>query len=160
MAQSANPYQLEKPVWTDLDFENMGWHDSKLFALSFGNNYEFLFDIDYIFKWVQRGKTFRFWVSPCTLVFENVHDVEIQIDETAEGINIDEIRRDNPQRAKNTEFIKIVTEFDWTLDTQQGAIYFKSTGFKQYVRKNPKYMHGQYFELSERGGISFEKILL
>ena len=71
MTPSSKIYQLEKFLWTDHDFENMDWHDCKLFAISFGDNFQLLLDIDYIFKWVQTGKTFKFWVSPCTLVFEN-----------------------------------------------------------------------------------------
>jgi hypothetical protein len=159
MTQSSKSYQLDKTIWTDLDFENMGWHGAKLFAISFGDNYELLFDIDYIFKWVQIGKTFKFWVSPCTLVFENVYDVELQMDGISGGIDIDEISRKNPQTPKNAEFIKVDTEFDWTIDAQQGSIFFKSIGYKQYVRQLPKFIHGQYFKLADRGGISFDKVL-
>ena len=159
MTQSSKSYQLEKTIWTDQDFENMGWHDAKLFAISFGGNYELLFDIDYIFKWVQTGKTFKFWVSPCTLVFENVYDVEFQMDGISGGLDIDKISCNNPQRPKNAEFIKVETEFDWTIDTQQGSIFFKSIGYKQYVRQLPKFIHGQYFKLTDRRGISFDKVL-
>ena len=74
------------------------------------------------------------------------------------GIDIDEISRDNPQKPKNADFIKVDTEFDWTINTQQGSLYFKSVGYKQYVRQSPKYMPGQYFELTKRGGISFDKV--
>ena len=159
MTQSSKSYHLEKGLWTDHDFENMGWHDCKLFAISFGDNFQLLFDIDYIFKWVQTGKTFKFWVSPCTLVFENVYDVEFQMDGISGGIDIDEISRDNPQKPKNADFVKVDTEFDWTIDTQQGSIFFKSIGYKQYVRQIPKLIYGQYFELAERGGISFDTII-
>ncbi len=77
------------------------------------------------------------------------------MDAISGGIDIDEISRDNPQKPKNADFINVDTEFDWTIDTQQGSIYFKSIGYKQYVRQIPKLIHGQYFEMKERGGISF-----
>ena len=140
----------------DSDFEMMGWHDSLIYAFSLGNNFEFILDIDYIFKWVQTGKTFKFWVSPCTLVFENVYDVEFQMDGISGGIDIDEISRDNPQKPKNADFVKVDTEFDWTIETQQGSIFLKSIGYKQYVRQIPKLINGQCFKLKERGGISFD----
>jgi hypothetical protein len=138
MTPSSKSYQLQKSLWTNHDFENMGWHDSKLFAISFGDNFQLLFDIDYIFKGVQTEKTFKFWVSPCTLVFENVYDLEFQMDGISGGIDIDEITRNNPQKTKNADFIKVDTEFDWTIDTQQGSIFFKSIGYKQYVRQIPE----------------------
>jgi hypothetical protein len=150
MTSSSKSYQLEKSLWTNHDFENMSWHDCKLFAISFGDNFQLLFDIDYIFKWVQTGETFKFWVSPCTLVFENVYDLEIQMDRISAGIDIDEINRDNSQRPRNADFVKVDTEFDWTIDTQQGSLYFKSIGYKQYVRQIPKLVRGQYFGLKTK----------
>lgn len=159
MTQSPKTFHLEKSVWTDNDFEDMGWHDSKLFAISFGDNFQLLLDIDYIFKWVQTGKKFKFWVSPCTLVFENAYDVEFKMDRISSGVDIDEISRTNPQNPNYADFIKADTEFDWTIDTQQGSIFFKSIGYKQYVRKIPKLIQGQYFELKERGGVSFDTII-
>ena len=150
MTQSSKPYQLEKSVWTDDDLENMGWHDCKLFGISFGDNFQMLLDIDYIFKLVKTGKTFKFWVSPCTLVFENVYDLEFQMDGISNGIEIDDITRDNSQNPRNADFIKRDTEFDWTIEAQQGSICFKSVGLKQYVRKVPKLIPGQYLELSTK----------
>lgn len=155
MTQTSKSYQLEKAIWTDNDFETMGWHDCMIYAFSFGHNFQLLLDIDYIFKWVQTGKTYKFWVAPCTLVFENAYDIEFQIDGCSGGLEIDDISRNNPLRPKNADFIKIDTEFDWTIGTQQGSIFFKSVGYKQYVRQIPKFIHGQQFGLKERGGVSF-----
>jgi len=43
-------FVLEKSVWTETDFEKMGWNDVVIHGLSFGlAQYELLFDIDYIF---------------------------------------------------------------------------------------------------------------
>lgn len=47
-----NDYQLEKYLWTEEDFNQMGWHDSNIYAIAFGENFEFKLDIDYIFQWV------------------------------------------------------------------------------------------------------------
>ena len=112
-------------------------------------------DIDYIFKWMEAGKKYKFWVSPCTLVFENAYDIIIDIESSSGGLDIDDIIRDNPQKPKNADFIKRETEFDWIVETQQGAISFKSVCFKQYVRQTPKLLNSQFIGLTDRGGVSF-----
>lgn len=155
MTQTSNPYQLNKSIWTEDDFDMMDWHDGFIYAFSFGENYQFLLDIDYIFKWVEARKKYKFWVSPCTLVFENAYDIIIDIESSSGGLDIDNIIRQNPQRPKNADFIKRETEFDWIIETQQGSISFKSVGFKQYVRQTPKLLNNQFIGVTDRGGVSF-----
>src|SRR5260221_10243754 len=74
-------YELEKWIWTEQDFEEMGWHDCHIYAVAFlPETFEFVLDLDYICKWVNPkppAENFSFWVSPATLVFENVHDLEL-----------------------------------------------------------------------------------
>ncbi|MEQ8198297.1 MAG: hypothetical protein ABRQ27_09870, partial [Clostridiaceae bacterium] len=60
-------FNVEKWVWTTNDFEKMGWHDCKIHAMAFDElNFKILFDIDYIFKWVEPGEDerYHFWISP------------------------------------------------------------------------------------------------
>ena len=76
-------YVLEKPVWDDTDFDVMGWHDATVWSV-FANpeQYQFFLDLDYIFQWVHPSADetyFKFWVSPVTMVFDNVHSVELDI---------------------------------------------------------------------------------
>ena len=77
-------YKLEKPIWDDGDFSKMGWHDSIVWSmLAIPDDFEFLFDLDYIFKWVhpKEGEMYyKFWVAPVTMVFENAHDIKINIE--------------------------------------------------------------------------------
>ncbi|TDQ78322.1 hypothetical protein [Sphingobacterium yanglingense] len=66
-------YKLEKTIWTEYDYEQMGWHDASIYGFIFQNDNidstttDLLFDIDYIFKWVHpvppKGN-FSFWVAP------------------------------------------------------------------------------------------------
>ena len=76
-------YTIEKWIWTEADFEVMGWHDNRIYALAFSaDTFELILDIDYIFKWInpEPGETFfQFWTAPATLVFQNVYDVEFDI---------------------------------------------------------------------------------
>ncbi len=66
--------ELEKSVWTEQDYEVMGWHDCRLWAMVADiDAFEFSLDLDYIFKWVQPGPGetyFKFWVCPVTMVFK------------------------------------------------------------------------------------------
>ncbi len=42
-------YQLEKNIWTDTDFEKMGWHDNHIYKIRLIKDLEL--DIDYILQW-------------------------------------------------------------------------------------------------------------
>jgi hypothetical protein len=151
-------YQLEKLIWTDNDYDQMGWHDSRVYAIAFDDKeFRFMLDIDYIFQWIHplEGETyFKFWVAPVTLIFENIWDLKINIDSNG-GLEIDDIHRSNPNLPKNADFVNNRTEYDWIIETQQGEITFKSIGFKQYTKQKPILLSSQEIELEKRGGISF-----
>lgn len=151
-------YNLEKGTWTTNDFERMCWHDCKIYAIAFDKiNFKLLIDIDYIFKWVdpEEDKYFRFWISPATLIFENVYDINIEFSYNMET-TIDNVERINPSRPKNADYIKKDTEWEWIIDGHDGDICFKSVGYTLYIRKMPVYKKNQYLELDERGGYSFD----
>jgi len=150
-------YQLEKTLWTETDFELMSWHDCPIHALSFDKEYKILLDIDYIFSWVlmKNKRKYKFWISPCTLVFENVYDITFESDHTT--IIIDNISRENPQRPKNAEYLNKDLEYDWIIETTAGEISFKSVGFKQYVRQTPVLVGTQELDFEIRNGISFNR---
>ena len=105
-------YELEKWIWTEADFERMGWHDSKIYALAFSpETFELLLDIDYIFEWVQPEpgkKFFKFWIDPATLVFQNVYDVDFDIQAMGPELEILSIVREQ-SRAPETQLILIKT---------------------------------------------------
>jgi hypothetical protein len=130
-------YQLEKTLWTGADFELMGWHDARVQAISFGKDYQLLLDIDYIFEWVypEEGETyFKFWIAPCTLVFENVYSLKFDLEVSVPSeLYIDEIKRTNPNPTPNGELI----EYDWQIESDGGSVTFKATDYNQYVRYTP-----------------------
>jgi hypothetical protein len=149
-------YQLPREIWTLDDFEEMAWHDCHIHAISFKTDFKLLFDIDYIFKWVLDEKKYKFWIAPCTLIFENCYNVNFDLEMSVPGLEIDSLTRENPKKPGNSEFIEKRIEFDWMMDTQQGNISFTSVGFSQYVRRKPVFSYAQFFEQEERGGISFD----
>jgi hypothetical protein len=154
-------YRPEKWIWTDSDFEQMGWHDVCLHGMStvqeppheFPERLELLLDIDYKFEWVHQGedKPFKFWMAPATLVFRDVFELSIQIRASQPDIEIDEIAREGRTTAAGHK------SWEWTIDLHQGKIGFWSTGFHQYIRKVPVLSESSYFTKDERGGVSFAR---
>jgi hypothetical protein len=155
-------YILEKPVWTEADFEKMGWHDVVIHGFSFNlPQYELLFDIDYIFAWVDPeppSEYFSFWISPATLVFQNVHDFRVNI-KGCLGWQLQGIERNKEQVPRNSPYINDKKEWEWTLEANEGQIRFFSTGFTQFTRSVPRHRTKQSLKLEDRGGISFERLV-
>jgi hypothetical protein len=98
---------IEKPVWTEADFEQMGWHDVHVHAVAFRPQiFELWLDMDYIFRWVDPhdGEThYSFWVAPATLVFENVYDLKFDIE------SHDGNRRQRRERRRTRSSVSSVT---------------------------------------------------
>ncbi|ODS63960.1 MAG: hypothetical protein ABS41_03875 [Arenimonas sp. SCN 70-307] len=151
------PYHLEKPLWTDADFEVMGWHDSRVWAMAADEErFEFAMDLDYIFEWVHPGPGetyFRFWVAPVTMVFENAYDVTFDIESQQGVIEVADLHREEPKPTPNGA----LTDHLFRFECQEGEISLRATGYRMYVRSEPRLMHGQCFSLEERGGISVER---
>jgi len=124
-----------KEQWTDFDFEQMGWHDSKLYAIGIPDEkLELSLDIDYIFKWENTGnEAYEFWVSPCTLTFRDVLNLKVNFDLfDSTGIDILSITRKIDKQVSNE-----VTIWSYFVETDKGSISFVATGFNQRVRAQP-----------------------
>lgn len=121
-------YKLEKSIWTQDDFKEMGWHDSQIYKVRFLKELEL--DIDYILKWNKpdlEGLPFTFWVVPATLVFKEVKNLEFEIDAaTFSDNNIEDIER----------VVKNGKQF-WIIITRQGDFEFESSGYIQFMRQEP-----------------------
>ncbi|HMU99197.1 MAG TPA: hypothetical protein PKY92_10280, partial [Chitinophagales bacterium] len=157
-------YQLEKSIRTEKDFEQMGWHDCNIYGLIFHNDNtdnfttNLIFDIDYIFKWVHPTppkQNFSFWVSPCTLKFEDTFALTIDIDRC--GGMTDMLEVADLYLVDKTEQETNKWIYEWAIELQEGKITFKSTGFKQIVRQKPILTESQILTLDERDGISFNQ---
>lgn len=126
-----------KEIWTELDFEDMGWHDCHIHAMSFPNEeLEISFDIDYLFKWELDDKSnlYKFWVSPCILFFYNVINLKIDIDfQNAIGLDILDINKKNLRLSAD----KKINLWDFEIATDKGLIKFESSGYKQVVKNQP-----------------------
>jgi hypothetical protein len=152
-------YDLEKELWSEKDFKSMGWHDASIWSMvSSAEKFEYLFDLDYIFKWVDPKDNetyFKFWVAPVTMVFENAFDIKIDIKSQQGLIEVAALHMENPELTPNGKF----TSHNYRFECQEGEISLKSTGFKMYVRQQPKLIEGQSLELEARGGVNFGRVL-
>ena len=151
------PYILEKWVWSDEDFDLMGWHDVTIHAVGVAlEQWELFLDIDYILQWIDPippEEYFKFWVAPASLVYENVSDLKIDIDVGSyQEITLQGIERSNPRVSNG-----VITVWDWLLESHQGSVSFIATGFKQYIRSAPMLGKMQSLEINQRGGFSFSR---
>jgi hypothetical protein len=142
-------FELIKRIWTDKDFEQMGWHDATVYGLRLNNDLEL--DIDYILQWNQpdvEGFTFTFWVAPATLVFKNIKNLklEVEINPDKSPIEISDIERTRKGRTSH-----------WIINTHQGNFEFDSDGYVQFIRQAPSFEYGPSISLFERNGFSLEK---
>ena len=156
----ADGYALEKRVWTEEDFERMGWHDARVHAFAFlPETWEFALDIDYIFEWLDPGEVearYSFWSAPATLVFENVTDLRIELEPYPDA-SIDGVERRDPGVPRNAAHIGKAKDWQWVLDFHQGQITFRSAGYALYVRRDALRNTTQSLSLEERGGVSFRR---
>jgi hypothetical protein len=141
-------YQLDKWIWTEKDFAQMGWHDATVYGVRLNQNLEL--DLDYIFQWNQpevEGFYFTFWIAPSTLVFENPEALSFELTQSFDDkwLEIEDIEMNVIDNVRN-----------WTIITQQGDISFKAESFKQIVRKKPSLQLGQTVPYDERGGFRFD----
>ena len=143
-------YNLEKWIWTESDFEQMGWHDSTIYGIKLAEN--LMLDIDYIFQWNQpeiEGLPYTFFIASCTLIFDEPHGLGFELIQSFDNkwIKIEDIEKG-----------AIGNGFRWTIITQQGDISFTSPTFRQIVRQQPSFQFFQAVPYDERGGISFDLV--
>lgn len=134
-------YKLEnmefKDKWSDKDFEQMCWHDSTIYSISFPFEDLLLkFDMDYILEWKynEESEQSKFYIYPCNLIFYNVLNLSFDLNfEDETGIYISEIERKNPILSPNKKY----TIWNYRIITDKGDINFTSTGFEQIALKTP-----------------------
>lgn len=145
----------EMRVWTDRDFDFMGWHDATIHGLVFRpQQHSFVLDLDYILKWIEPEPPenfYSFWVAPATLTFENVSELEIAIRTNLPQLTLFGIERDDEQPAGQTSPTKHLKSWRYILDADQGTITFRATGFSQKFRNLPVYTRQQSLTEQERG---------
>jgi hypothetical protein len=134
-----------KSTWTNDDIDNMGFHDCRLYSVSFpGDTLKLKMDIDYIFDWILNNdrhkydNTYSFMVAPCILVFDDVIDLKINLD-FKNNVGIDILSLEQTY-IKSTNKIK---SYKYEIETDLGDIEFVSSGFTMQVCQPPILSEGQ-----------------
>lgn len=151
---------LSKSVWTDVDFSEMGWHDATIHGLCVqptdGVLPRLLLDIDYIVRWVHPvppATYFSFWMAPATLVFEDVWDLEGDLDfkGTTLDLEIDGLHRLVPDDGREAHPL-------WHIEGHAFDLKFRATSYRQYFRKAPALASRQVLSHAQRGGYTFAEV--
>jgi hypothetical protein len=156
-------FELEKKIWTEIDFKIMGWHDSPIYGISMGGSdpvwKELLLDIDYIFQWVHPvppDEFFTFWIAPATLVFKNVFNVVINIE--AGPSSVFDLEIADIHRLEELVAINGYKYWKWHIELQNGSIFLESNGYEQIIKEEPVFTNGQFVPKSLRGEPNFKRI--
>jgi hypothetical protein len=171
--QETPEHGLTKSIWTEADFETMGWHDAILYCFTLlPDSFELVMDLDLITKkvfrdapddahagrkrrppWLQPAsepnKYFDLWIAPATLVFRGVQSVSASLEiEYIDDIQILELVR-APLDGKTSEW-------RWRFELAGGHLAFDASGYTQYFRQEPL-LSSSVLTLEERGGISYAR---
>ena len=147
----------EKAIWTDADFDRMGWHDAALHAVAVEPDSEcpgrLLLDLDYIVDWIKPEPpaiAYQWWLCPSTLVFASAWNLvgDISIVRQAFEPGFDRITRSEPDEHGYR---------DWTINGHEFTLTVRSPGFTQYLRQPPMLSTRQRLTSAERGGLSFSE---
>ncbi|RZM05385.1 MAG: hypothetical protein EOO88_54935, partial [Pedobacter sp.] len=142
-------YNLEKSVWTDLDFDVMGWHDCSIYKYQLIDG-RLKFDVDYIFEWVNpayTGMPYTFWIAPATWVFHGVTDFELDLKLSNDWrLEIDDVTRETNDG-----------KIEWDIGTRQGYFHFNADGFTKFVREKPTLQYSQQIPFNQRVWLSLEE---
>ena len=146
---------VDKTVWTQADFDAMGWHDNAVHAVALepvpDHPGRLLLDLDYIVEWVPAeppAATLSFWICPATLVFDQAWNLTADIDLQGWSFQLflNEISRSGPDERGWSE---------WTLAGDHLSIELSAPGFTQYLRRPPVHSPGHWLSVEARGGFSF-----
>ena len=148
---------LSKATWTDADFDDMGWHDCRIHAISLGEYDDgtlpparLLLDLDYIVSWVQPAQPehpFTFWITPATLVFERAWDITGRLGPLHDLLEIADLHRLDPSDS--------YPDPRWHIVGQNFELQLRASGYTQHLRLPPQHVPRQILTPTERGGISF-----
>jgi hypothetical protein len=110
-----------------------------------------LIDLDYMTRWVLGPDGwYTAWISPATLVFEDVYDLKGELGAVAgsSGFYTNGITR--------TPVPEPLAYDRWEIESELG-LSFRASGFRQIIRREPMHVQAQSLTQAERGGLSFSE---
>lgn len=150
----------KKTRWTELDFEDLSWHDNFIHSFHFdAHDFEsqFRLEIDHILQWINPTQdSYGFWIAPASLVFDNVTDLRIDIEFDKSGYQT--VIHQVPIHLITRSLVPVQKIcFDrpyyvWTIETNwpAGEISFGASGFLQTLHSQPVLKEEQQLSPLER----------
>ncbi|MBR4597834.1 MAG: hypothetical protein IKO42_05520 [Opitutales bacterium] len=130
-----------KDFYEGAELERMLFHDCSIWGFSFGGrrdvdfpHADLIFDIDYIFEWEKCGDSFRFAVSPCTLVFKNAWNLKANFDTRGFALDALQILRIKKEKS---DFGYFKYEILLSNCGEGASISFEAQEARMAVRKPP-----------------------
>lgn len=138
-----------------LDFRELDLHDCKVYAWGvLPENNKLLIDVDWIVSKELRYESFHFHISPCTFVFSNVWDIDIDIIMNMDLI-IDSMEIISEQKPRNISVLPDDTkEYTCRINFMEGSFTFKTINFTIVQRKKDIKTTIANLSDDERAGIS------
>jgi hypothetical protein len=145
---------MPSPLWTDVEFDQMSWHDNHVHALRIVETGDgagdLILDVDHIVEWIKGDPGFQFRIVPVTLTFHDVMFLRMSLDyatpTAAFGpFMIHAIERRTEQRPRYLAHLWKV-EISWP----RGEITFEARGFTQRAMAGPVLSQGQCLSAEER----------
>jgi hypothetical protein len=91
---------------------------------------------------------YKFWLSPCTLIFTGVYQLSVSLAEV-EGVCIASVSREGPEQTHSGQ-----SAFRYRIECIEGEITFGATGYTQVVRREPVLTSAQVFTEEQRRRIT------
>jgi hypothetical protein len=126
--------------YTEADFDLLGFHDCRVSGIKWDDErFTVGFALDYIFEWVQPSageQSYRFWICPAELWFENVDDVKVVLDWAGQLMEcrLEGLHRKESRRTPNGQ-VQSRWEFEFT--APKGDVSLWATGFELRILGPP-----------------------
>lgn len=138
-----------------LNFEELDLHDCRVYAWGvLPESYKLLMDVDWIVSRKLEDEKFHFHISPCTFVFSNIWDIDIDIIMSA-TLTIDNMEVISVQEPRNISVLpKGTKEQTCRINFMEGSLTFRTIDFTIIQRKEKTETGIANLVSDERGGIS------
>lgn len=129
--------EQKNTVWTDKDYNQLGWNMSRLYGLSLpGRQHIMSFQLDYVLESPLNNTDHGTWkVAPAKLEFFDVVDLKIQLDQNNYSeTSFVSLERSNMRPTPNGK----LNYWDYRIEFSPDAVIeFTSTGFRQTLLEEP-----------------------
>lgn len=126
----------DKTMCNHLNFNEIYLHDCRVYGWGIiPDSYKLLMDVDWITSRELQNESYRFCISPCTFMFSNIWDIDIDI-----GMNltltIDNMEVLSVQEPRNSSVLSEDTkEYTCRINFLEGSFTFRTIDFIIIQRK-------------------------